>query len=203
VPALLVDPAAGHAYVASPDDVLADVDLSTLQVTYHDLTPAPSLLDRLRSTFDTAAGAKAVSGRSRTLQIVGDHLLALTGEDDSPGKTRGAGVRLIDTRDWSVRMLDKDAAEVWADGDVLVTSRFTLKHGARPPTTTLRSYAVDGHLLYERSLPNTLPNVWVLGPRIVLTSTDRKQPGLVVLNAADGRGRHVVQNVGYPEAVVP
>jgi hypothetical protein len=38
-------------------------------------------------------------------------------------------------------------AEVWPDGDVLVTSRLALRHGPTPATTTLPGYAQDGHLL--------------------------------------------------------
>jgi len=36
--------------------------------------------------------------------------------------TTAIGVRLVDTRDWSVRTLDPTAAEVFPDGDLLVTS---------------------------------------------------------------------------------
>ena len=187
-PGLAVDAASGHAYVASPDDVLADVDLATLQVTYHGLAPAPSLASRIRSALDTPAEAKGFTGRARYVQILPDGVLAVSGEDSTDGGSGSAGVRLVDTRTWSVRTLDPEASEVVADGDVLVTSRIVLRHGSTPPGTALRVYARDGRPLYGATLRFTLPYVWTLGPQLLLSST-RGEGGLHFERAAGPRRR--------------
>src|SRR4051794_36099776 len=61
-PGLIIDDAASHAYVAGTNDVLADIDLASLQVTYHDVGPTRSLASRLRDAFDPPAEAKGASG---------------------------------------------------------------------------------------------------------------------------------------------
>jgi DNA-binding beta-propeller fold protein YncE len=109
-PALAVDPAGRRAYVVAHAPQVAAVDLRTLAVTVHAL-PERSLAD----------GGISV-GFYRRAVWAGDAVLALTGHDDALAgngaraaqTTSAFGLRLVDTRTWTVRIADQDATAVAA-----------------------------------------------------------------------------------------
>jgi hypothetical protein len=75
--------------------------------------------------------AKGASGHTRSSRWLGDGLPALAGSDedfvddprdDEQSRIRAAGLSLIDTRNWSVRTIDRDATEVRVEGDLLLAT---------------------------------------------------------------------------------
>jgi hypothetical protein len=116
-PGLAVDPAGRRAFVvaAAAPATVAEVDLTTLRVGYHRLARPTSPLRRLASWLLPPAAAKgATDGPARRALWLGEGLLAVAGHDAQASNTRqGArevlrpsGLELIDTRTWTVRMLD-------------------------------------------------------------------------------------------------
>jgi hypothetical protein len=114
-PGLAVDPAGRRAYVVAAGAPAADVDLTTLRVGYHRLTTPTSPLRRLANWLLPPAQAKgATDGPARSAQWLGNGLLAVAGSDAVASNTkegarevqRPSGLQLMDTRTWTVRMLD-------------------------------------------------------------------------------------------------
>ena len=141
-PGLAVDPQGRRAYVVE-DDVVAAVDLAEGTVAYHSLTERRSLAARLRDLLDPPAYAKGVTGPSRSAYWLGDGWLAVTGADEqlTEPRLRPAGLRLVDTRDWTYRVIDPGAS------DVRVAGRLLLATGAKldgRDTIGLRAYGLDG-----------------------------------------------------------
>lgn len=127
-PGLAVDPSGGKAFLVGAGAPLAEIDLATLEVTYHQLSEPVSLLGRLRNWLEPAAQAKAVSGPVRYARWIADGRIAVTGSDNSISKdaqgreqyrARAAGVRLIDTRTWTVRTLNAEASSVDASSGLV------------------------------------------------------------------------------------
>jgi hypothetical protein len=114
-PGMAVDPAGRRAYVVAAGAPVAEVDLTTLRVGYHRLARATSPLRRLASWLLPPAEAKgATDGPARHALWLGEGLLAVAGRDDVATNTsegagqvhQPSGLQLIDTRTWTVRMLD-------------------------------------------------------------------------------------------------
>ena len=121
-PGFAVDRAGGRAFVVAPDFTVAEVNLSTLGVAYH----SPS----------TRTLAKNISGPSRQAAWLGNGLLAVAGVDYR-GTHDGepVGLRLVDTRTWTNRVVD--AAVPW----------FGLGDGALVAGDKV--YGFDGSLRYR------------------------------------------------------
>jgi hypothetical protein len=126
---LAVDRAGGRAFVVAAGTPVAEVDLATLRVAYHGLSQPASLLGRLAAWFVPAAEAKLASGPLRSACWLGDGLLAVWGSDARVVKDAGAdptveetpsGLKLVDTRSWTVTQLHPEATAVrWSDGRLL------------------------------------------------------------------------------------
>jgi hypothetical protein len=116
-PALVLDPA-GRAYVvgAGKNEPVADVELEGLNVTYHEPRHERSRLTRVWNWLDPAAEAKEpLVGSFRAGAWLGGGKLAVWGSDSVPAgqgrvQTNPAGLSVIDTKDWTTRMID---AEAW------------------------------------------------------------------------------------------
>ncbi|MGH2451905.1 MAG: hypothetical protein ACRDGE_11695 [Candidatus Limnocylindria bacterium] len=129
-PGLAVDPTGERAFVVTAADLVAEVDLRTLDVDYRELREPASLRGRLHNWLEPAAEAKGASdGSLRSAVWLGDGLLAVSGFDDHASfgdegnqtqTTEPAGVTLVDTRTWSRRMLEPDATEVSIAGELLL-----------------------------------------------------------------------------------
>lgn len=104
---LVVDPAGRHAYVVVSGGDVVEVDLDTLHPTVHHLQLSPG-------TPRTPPSTLSVGGA-----MLGDDLV-VTGIFGTPQSPRG-GVYLVDTGDWSVRVLDPRTSSFTPGGDVLVT----------------------------------------------------------------------------------
>ena len=126
---LAVDRAGGRAFVVAAGTPVAEVDLATLQVAYHGLSQPASFLRRLAGWFVPAAEAKLASGPLRSACWLGDGLLAVWGSDARVVRDAGAepkvketpsGLKLVDTRRWTVRQVHPEATAVrWRDGRLL------------------------------------------------------------------------------------
>jgi hypothetical protein len=123
VPGIAADPAGRRLYVVPGGGPLAEVELASLQVTYHRLGRSASLLQRLARWWAPPAEAKILSGPSRNALWLGDGQLAVTGYDGSAkGHHREipSGLELIDTRTWTVRQVDRrSSSSVLAAGRLL------------------------------------------------------------------------------------
>jgi len=113
VPGIAADPAGRRVYVAPGGAPLAEVDLASLEVTYHRLGRSESPLQRLARWWAPPAEAKIISGPSRNALWLGDGQLAVTGYD---GSAKGhhleipSGLELIDTANWTARQVDRHSS---------------------------------------------------------------------------------------------
>jgi hypothetical protein len=127
-PGLAVDAVGGRAFVVGGGAPIAEVDLATLAVRYHDLARPASLLGRLRNWLEPEAQAKGpVAGSWRTARWLGGDKLAFTGED---GRAVGggnvdvtaAGLTLVNTSSWSAETLEDRANGIaFAAGTLMAT----------------------------------------------------------------------------------
>jgi hypothetical protein len=147
-PGLAVDPAGDRAFVVAPDGVVAEVSLSTLRVTYHELTT----FRQAEATADGGGGNVFGDGSSRRAAWLGRGLIAVSGDDQwtemTPAgpiqRSATAGLRLVDTETWTERMLDEHAE--WFAG----TGRFLVGVSSEPRRLT--AYDRAGDVLSRLSL---------------------------------------------------
>jgi hypothetical protein len=159
-PGLALDSASGHAFVVQAGAPVAEVDLRRLSVRYHELAEPISLLGRLHDWLEPRAEAKATEGPDRRAVWLGNGRLAVTGVDyqasvDSHGHQQEldepAGLKLIDTRNWSVHTLDHTTSSLTFSGGVLFAfgtswdSRTSKMSGSG-----LTAYDASGRKLYHR-----------------------------------------------------
>jgi hypothetical protein len=122
---LAVDPAGGRAFVVGAGTPIAEVDLASLRVAYHGLSQPISLLRRLAGWFVPAAEAKLVTGPMRQACWLGGGVLAVWGFDVKAGAQSTvddtpSGLKLVDTRGWTVRQVHPEATVVrWRGGRLL------------------------------------------------------------------------------------
>jgi hypothetical protein len=150
-PALAVDPAGARAVVVPAVGPLAEVDLASGEVRYHDVHTPVSLLGRLQNWLEPSAEAKTAEGPERQAVWVGDHLVAVSGQDThqlakGAEQTTPAGLALIDVRRWTKRILDTHASQFSFSAGTL------LAYGATGNDATqetkgmgLTGYGLDGH----------------------------------------------------------
>ena len=133
VPGIAADPAGRRIYVVPAGGPLAEVDVASLEVTYHRLGRSASPLQRLARWWAPPAEAKILSGPSRSALWLGDGQLAVTGYD---GSAKGhhleipSGLELIDTGNWTSRQVDRrSSSAMLAAGRLLA---FGTAFGTRP-----------------------------------------------------------------------
>jgi hypothetical protein len=119
---LAIDAEHGRAYVVGAGEPLAEVDLSTLAVTYHPLSQHVSFFSRLREWLEPPAEAKTSDGPERDALWLGGGLIAVSGFEGNAAQEleTPAGLVLIDTRDWSLRTLDTRVSHMAAAGGTLL-----------------------------------------------------------------------------------
>lgn len=131
-PGLAVDPRARKAYVAAGDRIFA-VDLGTLRVS----DPGP-----LRTL------AKVFSGSTRTAEWLGNGRLAVSGTDwDRERGNLPAGLRIVDVRSWSARVVDRGASSF-----TLSDGRLIVERAASRRALDVTAYELDGRELYRLEL---------------------------------------------------
>ena len=126
VPALAVNEEGTRALVIPAGGRIADVDLDTMQVTYHDLSEPVSFWGRLREWLEPAAQAKAIDGPDRNAVWLPNGLVAVSGAqytmDGDQMDMTPAGLVLIDPSDWSVHRLSDEPSWVTLRGGALLAS---------------------------------------------------------------------------------
>jgi hypothetical protein len=143
-PGLAVDPQGERAYVFSPEGLVAEVDLNSLAVAYRTPAQRRSLL----------AQAKASAGPSRYAKWLGNGLVAVAGADehayrDEEGylqlRDEGAGLKIVDTRKWTVRTVDPEARFFAPAGRQLLACAWLWDSAARRMSGIgLAAYTLDG-----------------------------------------------------------
>lgn len=198
VPGLAVDPGGGRAYVVGAGGPVADVDLQSLAVSYHEPARPISLVGRLRNWLEPKAEAKGpLLGSVRRALWLGSGRLAVTGQDGRPGRdgvvTHAAGLSLIDTRTWKVETVQRDATAATMAGGTLLASAVGYPE---LPGIGLRGYDLDGDERFH-----------VFGSRAVSVLARLDERAFVDDGAATyavdtrtGRARRVVREV--PELLV-
>jgi hypothetical protein len=156
---LAVDPASRRAFVVQAGAPVAEIDLHRMSVRYHELSEPISLLGRLHNWLEPKAEAKAMQGPQRQAVWLGDGRLAVTGVDheasvDSRGQEQEtdtpAGLKLIDTRNWSVRTVDQTTNSIVSASGVLFA--FGTSWDSRTSTMSgsgLTAYDAEGRELYH------------------------------------------------------
>jgi hypothetical protein len=81
IPALAVEPSGGRALVVPAGDRVAEVDLETMRVAYHDLSEPVSFLGRLLDWLEPAAEVNVRDGPERTAVRLPSGLVALSGSN--------------------------------------------------------------------------------------------------------------------------
>jgi hypothetical protein len=121
-PGLAVDPARGRAFVVGASGPLAEVDLASLRVAYHELSQPVSLLGRLRDLLEPEAHAHHPQGPIRQALWLGNGRIAVWGVGirGSNFEELASGLKLIDTRDWTVRTIDDRATDAALVGGILL-----------------------------------------------------------------------------------
>jgi hypothetical protein len=175
-PGLTLDRERNRAFVVGAGALLAEVDLTTLSVQYHELGTPVSLLGRLRDWLEPEAVAKVMpNGPERHARWLGNGYLAVWGLDNTTtldqrgnGQMRqsAAGVKLIDTHDWSVRTLDRQASGLAvADRTLLAFGWLWDSSAQEAGGVGLTAYGEDGSPQFHRFGAVPLYDVHVVGSR--------------------------------------
>jgi hypothetical protein len=158
IPGLAVDGAGERAYVVGAEEPVAEVDLRSLAVSYHELSRQISLFGRLRNWLEPEAEAKEpLPGAFRRALWLGGRRLAVTGEDVRPARdgviVHPAGLSLIDTRTWNVEAVQREATAATMAGGTLLASTAPYPE---LEAIGLRGYDLDGdqrfHLFGTRAV---------------------------------------------------
>jgi hypothetical protein len=195
---LAVDPAGGRAFVVAAGSTVAEVDLAGLGVTYRHLRQPASLLRRLAHWLVPPAEAKLAAGTWRAACWLGGGSLAVWGTDarvtgDTPAEyesdTRPSGLKLVDTRTWTVRTLGPGGTGVrWQAGRLLAFGSTWDATAQRERGTGLTVYGPGDqsprHLLGDRAVFDAH-----LHGDLVYASVDNggEQPGHMVVSLSEGR----------------
>lgn len=188
VPGLAVEPSGERALVVAAGDRVAEVDLETLAVRYHDLAEPVSLLGRLRDWLEPAAHAKAISGPERNAVWLPSGLVAVSGSDYAANgdevDVTPAGLALIDPVAWSVRRLDDEPSWAAFRGGVLLASAWDETSGEQ----TVTVFEADGNHRFSLSRESTDLSQ-VHGGYLYAASQDGTRYELVDLRTGDTVGR--------------
>ena len=186
-PGLALDAAGGRAFVVGSGAPIAEVELATLTVRYHEPARRASLLDRLQSWLDPEAHAKGpIAGAWRRASWLGGGFLAVTGEDGrvtGPDhvETTSVGVTLVDTRSWEARTLAPRAnGFVFAGGTLLTTMHDPLDAS---PGIGLRGFSRDGSSRFHLLGSQQITLIGTVAGRVFVDAIG----GTRVVRARDGR----------------
>lgn len=147
-PAFAVEPDGSRAFVLVESGRAVEVDLQTMTATARTIVGGGSLV-----TDSPLVGREAV--------VLADGNLAFTGHNGQREKgvevSRPAGLGIIDTKTWRLRVIDRDASRVSVSGDTLLATSFRIDpavHRGRPIQKVsgigVRAYAKDGARRWHR-----------------------------------------------------
>jgi hypothetical protein len=156
IPAFAVDAAGGRAFVTAAGDPVAEIDLASLGVTYHERVAA----------FAGASGAKRAAGAVRAAAYLPGGLLALTGSS----ATAAAGLALVNTRTWTVRVVDHTTSAVLIAGRRLLAFG-THGRASKRAGAGVTAYAFDGTRRFHRLDRSAVAGASVFGRFAYLDET--------------------------------
>jgi hypothetical protein len=152
IPGFAVDPAEERAFVVSPRGLVATVQLATLSVRYRVVKGLAS------------KGSHALWRRGRQATWLGDGRIAVSGSDSSLAPLYGSanpdletprgsfasfGLRLLDTRRWTVRTLDpRPSTFEWISGRLIAYGRDSDARHVRGADQTVIAFDRSGHSAY-------------------------------------------------------
>jgi hypothetical protein len=201
IPALAVDSEAQRAYVVGADQLVAEIDLQTLTVTYHELQERFSAFASRPGSLGPRAAAKWSTGHVRRALWLGNGTFALSGEDTSgtPGvDARGnhividaasapAGLKLVDTRSFSTRTLDANASDFSFAGGILLATGMLSPPGARATGIGLVGYDLAGRRRFHRFGADFNIFMRTAAHYIYVYRNERGDDHVLVLNLRSGR----------------
>jgi hypothetical protein len=198
-PALAVDLAGKRAFVVPPGNRIVEVDLRSFAVTSRELTEPVSLLERLRAWLDPVAEAKGPSeGSLREAHWLGGGLLAVSGSDtdawlDADGNVRQriepAGLRLIDTRRWTVRTLGEKVSSVSfaRAAGVLLAHGTTWDPSGEASSIGLVAYGLDGRERFRLFGGEPVFDLHTAGSYAYVGVGDGDSPKVAIVDLLSGR----------------
>jgi hypothetical protein len=196
-PGLTFDPSGRAFVVGAGDEPVAEIDLRTMEVTYHEPSQSSSFLSRFRNWLEPQAEAKLpLTGSFRNALWLGDGHIAVWGCDSALAggnrvDARTAGLSILETSDWTTRTVDPDAWHAAFSGDRLLAT-----HGA---TGGLTAYTTAGEQLYQAFTGQNVGVAATFGSRAFIAPNR----GLVrVIDVRSGRiigARRDVPRVLHPD----
>ena len=204
-PGLAVDPSGARAFVVQAAAPVAEVDLRTLQVRSHALSQPISLLGRLREWLEPRAHAKAQEGPNRQALWLGHGRLAVTGTDthaslDARGRQAQwqtpAGLKLIDTRRWSIRTIDEHATSAaFVAGTLLASGLLWDSRSGEISGSGLTGYAPDGRRRFHLYGDDPISGVQPVGSRVLVAGAGRSR--LRTAGLIDARTGRQLRRAGF------
>jgi hypothetical protein len=125
-----------HAYVISPR-LVAEVDLGSLTVTYHRISPA--------------VGGSGSPGNVLWAQVLPSGKVAVVGWDSQNQNYPASGLKLIDTATWTARTVDRKADSFTVAGNLLLATVSNGIVGTRSTWTrpALTAYTLAGKRRFQ------------------------------------------------------
>jgi len=194
---LALDPTGRRAFVVAGAAPVAEVDLRTMRVTYHELAQPISLLGRLRNWLDPAAQAKGeVEGPVREARWLPGGVLAVSGYDArGERRSQARGLKLIDTGTWAVRTLDDEAADSLSSEGLLLAYGCCWRTGGK--ALGLTAYDQTGNTVWHRfgrrpihAVQATEDRAYV---RLEASWSGRRPPWVAVVDVRTGAVLHRLQ----------
>ena len=200
IPALAVDAAARRAFVVEAGGPgVIDVDLATGAATRHEPGAGRTALQWLRDLVEAEAEAQGVEGPWRSAHVVGDDLLAVTGWDDrfrdGEQVAHPYGLRLIDTRDWSVETLDRRIGHF-----VPVPGALLIADGGYGRNSGIVVLELDGTTRFRALAGRDVGAIAIGG---LLYATPHEGSRIHVIDLRSGRTVHVVPPGPPPLLILP
>ena len=208
-PGLAVDPSGGVAYLVDPDGLVAAVRLSDLTVSYHEL--GSSLRARLAAWLTPPAEAKGVNGPALRAQWLGEGVISVTGTNQSAIRQKDgsvvfsstpAGLRVIDTNDWTERTLDAGADSAVVADSLLLASGGSWRSDGSTTTSSgegLAAYAADGSLRWRLEAGSNLSLIAAHGSRALIQTTGQTaQQPFQLVNLGTGQVVRTLPGSTYP-----
>lgn len=181
---LAVDPGGGRAYVFAAGAPAAEVDLATMDVSYHDVEleagaqPGKAVLARLRRALWLGKGRAVVVGRN----IVPD--------DRGGVASIAAGATLVDTAAWTLCVVDPRAG-----GAAFGAGRLLAYASGARPAIGLRAYTPEGGKTFRLFDGEQVLDVQVAGGRAYVQTES-------ALRVVDLESREVLTNIMPPVELV-
>jgi hypothetical protein len=125
VPAFAVEPGGRRAVVVAASGRVAEIDLGSLGVRYHEPGSTASLLGRMRNWLEPTADAKLLQGTVLTAVWLPSGLVIVSGVDYRAEDAAPAGATVLDTREWSTRRLDPAAMSAQRVGNGFALLRWS------------------------------------------------------------------------------